>query len=116
MYTHTHTSIHQSINIVPLAHHKSSVFKQYSMSHGYMSARYSWRDVHVNDAATQNYLGDIYQAGSITYANIEKMLRGILLVTISIKQKSTGNIMAPSDDLVLPGDYEIFSGGKIFLV
>lgn len=42
------------------------------------------------------------------------MLHDILLVTIdsfSIWQKSTGDIMAPSKDLVLPGDYEIVSGG-----
>lgn len=100
--------------IVPPAHRESSVYKQYNMS-----ARYSWRDVHVYDAATQNYLGGVYQAGSITYANFDNMLRSILLVTIdnfSIRQKSPGNIVTPSDDLVLPGDYEIISGGKILLV
>lgn len=44
------------------------------------------------------------------------MLHDILLVTIdsfSIRQKSTGDIMAPSKDLVLPGDYEIVSGGEM---
>lgn len=70
---------------------------------------YSWRDVYVYDAATQKYLGGVHQAGSITYANFDDMLRGILLVTIdhfSIRQKSTGNIVTPSADLVAPGDHQ----------
>ena len=90
-----------------------------NMSHGYMSARHSWRDVHVYDSATQNYLGGVHQAGSITYANLDNMLRGILLVTIdnfSIRQQSTGDIMTLSNDLVLPGAYEIISEGKLLLV
>lgn len=54
-----------------------------------------------------------------TYANFDNMLRSILLVTIdnfSIRQQITGDIMTPSNDLVLPGNYEIISEGKIFLV
>ena len=89
-----------------------------NMSHGYISARHAWRNVHVYDAATQNYLGGVHQAGSITYANLDNMLRGILLVTIdnfSIRQQSTGDIMTLSNDLVLPGDYEIISEGKILV-
>lgn len=46
------------------------------------------------------------------------MLHGILLVTIdnfSIRQQSTGDIMTLSNDLVLPGDYEIISEGKILV-
>lgn len=89
------------------------------MPHGYASARHSWRDVHVYDAATQNYLGGVHQAGSITYANFDNMLRSILLVTIdnfSIRQQNSGDIMTLSNDLVLPGDYEIISEGKILLV
>lgn len=84
----------------------------------YISARHAWRNVHVYDAATQNYLGGVHQAGSITYANFDNMLRDILLVTIdnfSIRQKSTGDIMTPGKGLVLPGDYEIISEGKIFV-
>ena len=89
-----------------------------TMSHGCISARHTWRNVHFYDAATQNYLGGVHQAGSITYANLDNMLRRILLVTIdnfSIRQQSTGDIMTLSNDLVLPGDYEIISKGKKIL-
>lgn len=78
--------------------------------------RLSWRNVHVYDAATHNYLGGVHQAGSITYANFDRMLRIILLITVdhfSIRQKSAGNIMTPSNDPVVPGDYEIISRGTV---
>ena len=80
--------------------------------------RNSWHDVHVYEATTQNYLGGVYQAGSITYTNFNNILHSILLITIdnfSIRQQSTGDIMTLSNDLVLPGDYEIISKGKILM-
>lgn len=38
-------------------------------------ARYSWRNVHLHEAATQNYIGEhVHQAGSITYSNLDDIL------------------------------------------
>ena len=75
--------------------------------------------MHIYDSVTHNYLGGVHQAGSITYANFDNMLRSILLITADdflIKQNSTGRIMTPTNDPVVPGDYEIISRGKILLV
>lgn len=86
---------------------------------GYTSAHLSWRNVHIYDSATHNYLGGVHQAGSITYANFDNMLRSILLITddhFLIKQNSTGRRMTPTNDSVVPGDYEIISRGKTLLV
>lgn len=69
-----------------------------------MSARCLWRDVHVYDAATQNYLGGVCQAASITCTTFNRMLHILLVTTddFSIRQKSTGNIVTPSKDLIIP--------------
>ena len=87
---------------------------------GYKSARLSWRNGHIYDSATHNYLGGVHQAGSITYANFDNMLRSILVLITAdhflIKQNSTERIITPTNDPVVPGDYEIISRGKILLV
>ena len=75
--------------------------------------------MHIYDSVTHNYLGGVHQAGSITYANFDNMLRSILLITADdflIKQNSTERIITPTNDPVVPGDYEIISRGKILLV
>lgn len=83
-----------------------------------MSARCLWRDVHVYDAATRNYLGGVCQTGSITCTAFNSMLHILLVTTddFSIRQNSTGNIMTPSEDLVIPGDYEVINEGEVLLV
>lgn len=75
--------------------------------------------MHVYDAALHKYLGGVHQAGSITYANFDVMLRSILLVLVgrfSIRRKDNGNVVTPSDQLVAPGEYVVVSKEKVLLV
>lgn len=62
--------------------------------------------------------GALYQAGSISYANLHVILRNTLLVdnNFSIRQRTSDTTITPSNSMVTSEDYDIVSQRRGFLI
>lgn len=81
--------------------------------------RAPWRNVHFYDASTGETLGGFYQAGSLTEATLVWILGSVLLIVEdkwTVKHRESSRTITPSDNPVVPGDYDIFSKGMSFPV
>lgn len=76
--------------------------------------RVAWRNVHFYDSSTGKTLGGFYQQGSLTDAILIWILRSIILIIkdhwiISVRHRESGRTIVPSNNPVIPGEYDICS-------
>lgn len=72
-----------------------------------------FRNVHFY--ASTEYLGGCYQGGSLTDANLDWIIRNVLVVTqglLTIRHRPSGRLIIPSDSPVALGNYDICSDSE----
>jgi hypothetical protein len=80
--------------------------------------RVAWRNVHLHDASTGKTLG-FYQGGSLTEASLVWILDHVLLILEdhwTVKHRASGWTITPSNNLVVYGDFDVYSRGTSFPV
>jgi hypothetical protein len=81
--------------------------------------RVAWRNVHFYNASTGAIIGGFYQKGSLTETTLIWLLSSVILVIEGpwiVKHRGSGRSITPSSNPVVPGDYDIYSDGKSFLI
>ncbi|PGH05646.1 hypothetical protein GX51_02805 [Blastomyces parvus] len=80
--------------------------------------RAAYRNVHFYDASTGTSIGGFYQNGSLTEENLIWILSEVLLIVEAehawtIRNRTSGRTVTPSNNPVALGDYDIYSTGSI---
>jgi hypothetical protein len=81
--------------------------------------RVAWRNVHFYNASTGVTIGGFYQKGSLTEATLIWLLSSVILIIEGswiVRHRESGRSITPSSNPVVPGDYDIYNGGKSFFV
>ena len=81
--------------------------------------RAAWRNVHFHDASNGAILGGFYQQGSLTDATLIWLLSSVVLIIeghLTVTHRGSGRTVTPSNNPVVPGDYDIYYEGGSFLL